>query len=366
MQQWQDAPQMSHPNAASWIRHFWQDPDTYRYFMTYDLQKALDEDDALPNHIPDGYEHLLRWPLQAFPLVSRGSLVDPNTKEKLKRLMQDAIDEDLYPNSDAYQLDALVERQLRVVAEGFDHWLTRVDTIEFPIYADEALAWFGDFPDKDGRKLGAVEFVLDCRDERTDIDAPPVAGLLLSYPFVHGEPRNEIHHTAIVRQILKWRVRIDADVQPAHLVALGGLKVQIYEANPMFLCGTGRFVFTNNEFSASHYSKTIFVNGLHVPSPLAEPKLVRYLVRNESQYEVTKECQVGQLLWSSARTKMRGANAMLARWLESTEQSYAPGGAGWQRARESFRAQQSGVRPAKMPRTRAFVGGVPNLARLKL
>ena len=122
-------------------------------------------------------------------------------------------------------------------------------------------------------------------------------------------------------------MRIDADQRtllPAHFVALGGLHEQIYEANPMFLCGTGRFVFTNNEFSASHYSKTIFVNGLHVPSPLAEPKLVRYLVRNESQYEVTKECQVGQLLWSSARTRMRGANAMLARWLESNEQSYAP------------------------------------------
>ena len=104
------------------------------YFMTYDLQEALDEDDGLPNQIPDGYEHLLRWPLKAFPLVSRGSLVDPNTKEKLKRLMQDAIDEDLYPNSDAYQLDALVQRQLRVVAEGFvEHWLTRVDTIESPI-----------------------------------------------------------------------------------------------------------------------------------------------------------------------------------------------------------------------------------------
>ena len=264
---------------------------------------------------------------QGLSLVSRGSLVDPNTKEKLKRLMQDAIDEDLYPNSDAYQLDALVQRQLRVVAEGFvEHWLTRVDTIEFPIYADEALAQFGDFPDKDRRKLGAVELVLDCRDERTDNDAPPVAGLLLSYPLVLGQPGDEIHHTAIVRQILRWRVRIDADQRtllPAHFVALGGLHEQIYEANPMFLCGTGRFVFTNNEFSASHYSKTIFVNGLHVPSPLAEPKLVRYLVRNESQYEVTKECQVGQLLWSSARTRMRGANAMLARWLESNEQSYA-------------------------------------------
>ena len=93
MQQWHDAPQMSHANTASWIHYFWNDPNTYRYFMTYDLQEALDEDDALPAQIPDGYEHLLRWPLNALPHVSRGSLVDPNTKEKLKRLMQDAIDE---------------------------------------------------------------------------------------------------------------------------------------------------------------------------------------------------------------------------------------------------------------------------------
>ena len=99
--------------------------------MTYDLQEAPDEDDGLPNQIlmdtstcSGGHSRPFR--------SCRGARWWTNTKEKLNDL-QDAIDEDLYPNSDAYQLDALVQRQLRVVAEGFvEHWLTRVDTIEFP------------------------------------------------------------------------------------------------------------------------------------------------------------------------------------------------------------------------------------------
>ena len=198
--------------------------------------------------------------------------------------------------------------------------------------------------------VGSIEFELDCRAEDHD-EAGRVAGLHTSYPRFYNRDLSDAspryYHTSVVRRIRRWRVLIDEDkLRPWSRVTLGlfldeKLK-SLKDSEPRLVTGLtwtkfqgGRLV---DHIHYKRYNVVALAEGRDGRDKIALAMRQIHYYRSGST-----DCN----LWKEVRTRLRTKLHSLKMWHrlhdDSLEKSYTPGGASWQRAKESFERQQAAL-----------------------